>query len=309
MHFYVFILFFSVFSYVKAFENINFIFDFSYVGRDKDIYSVDDEHSDFMMNKDKGFNLNYGEVKISYPVEKGVQLKGVFHLTEESFEIGELYFLTGDTFRLKGGKFRSSVGILNEKHQHEWEFSDIPVFYQSFFGYHALTEKGVQVSYNHKYIFTGFEILQGENEYSFGKGKGDLFTFFMKGDLPYIKPVFSYLDGDFREDQSSGRTRMILTGAEISSFKNVRFQGEYAYRIKEDDKSSGYYIQVVYGAEKAVETGFRYGYVENGEYRYSGMITYRFSEHIKLRAQYNYYRSQINEFILELTFETGEDEH
>lgn len=55
------------------------------------------------------------------------------------------------------------------------------------------------------------------------EGKGDLFTFFVKGNLPYIKPVFRILMVDL-EDQSSGRTRMIFTGAEISSFKMSDFR-------------------------------------------------------------------------------------
>ncbi len=317
MYLYVFIVLFSVFTTVKGYENINFIFDFSYVERNIEKYKDFDEHSEILMNRNKGFNLNYGELNFSLPVDSKIKIKAVFHITQDSFEVGELFFLTGRNLKFKCGKFRSSVGILNDKHQHEWDFSEIPLFYQSFFGDHALNEKGVQISYRSKDIFTGFEILQGENEYSFGEEGADLLTIFMRGDFPYIKPVFSYLEGGSKEGNFSQETKMSILGGEFLLSDKVRFQGEYAYRLKGSSKNSGYYIQTTYSVKNFLKTGIRYGYVENNLYRYSGMITYFFSEKVKLRIQYNYDRSlilngkreNVNEFIIEITLETGSDEH
>lgn len=49
----------------------------------------------------------------------------------------------GNGFNLKAGRFLSGVGYLNERHPHEWDFSNAPLPYQAFFG-NALGMDGVQ---------------------------------------------------------------------------------------------------------------------------------------------------------------------
>jgi hypothetical protein len=50
----------------------------------------------------------------------------------------------GNGFNVKGGRFLSGVGHLNELHPHEWDFSDAPLPYQAFFG-NALGMDGAQL--------------------------------------------------------------------------------------------------------------------------------------------------------------------
>jgi hypothetical protein len=129
-------------------------------------------HTHPVMNEKKGFNLNYAELGMSANVDPFVQLNAVFHLTEDDFEIEELYASSRNLpVQLKAGKFFSDFGRLNAKHHHEWTFTDQPLVYSAFFGSHNLLEKGVQFQYtlpSDAYTMIGLEILRGENEKSFG---------------------------------------------------------------------------------------------------------------------------------------------
>lgn len=121
-----------------------------------------------------GFNFNYGELYISSIVDPYFDLTGIFHLSRHGFEIEEGYFITRSLplgLQLKGGKFYSSFGKMNEQHPHVWDFSDNPLIYKSFFGNEGLNEVGLQLNWiapTAFYLNFGTEILQGENENSFG---------------------------------------------------------------------------------------------------------------------------------------------
>ena len=74
-------------------------------------------------------------------------------------------------FQLKGGKFRSSIGRLNVQHPHVWDFADAPLVNRAFFGSDGLVEVGAQMNWlapTPFYLLLGAELLQGENEASFG---------------------------------------------------------------------------------------------------------------------------------------------
>src|SRR6185295_6407603 len=61
----------------------------------------------------------------------------------------EAYFRTlalHEGFTLKGGRFFSGVGYLNEVHAHAWDFIDQPLAYQAFFG-GQLAQDGVQLKW------------------------------------------------------------------------------------------------------------------------------------------------------------------
>jgi len=101
-------------------------------------------------------------------------MDGVFHFSEDATEIEELYFTStalGYGIRLKGGKFNSNFGYLNEQHHHSYSFADMPLVYESFLGMHAINEKGLQLQWiapTDTYLMIGAEVLQGENENMFG---------------------------------------------------------------------------------------------------------------------------------------------
>lgn len=169
--------------------DISLIADFSFVARNKDqdelsalsipgvteafFGDADEEHSHGTYNADNGFNLNYAELVMSSSVDPFLSLDAVFHFAEEGVDIEEAYFTTtalGHGIRVRGGKFLSSFGRHNTQHHHIWDFSDAPLIYQGFFG-GALNEKGLQFQYTpelSEYVMLGAEVLQGENETTFG---------------------------------------------------------------------------------------------------------------------------------------------
>jgi hypothetical protein len=187
------------FAQSKFIPDISLIMDMSYVNRsvkDHETESLelpgvahgllgshdhgDSSHATY--NANNGFNLNYAELVLSSSVDPFFTMDGVFHFSENGVEIEELYFTStalGYGARVKGGKFNSNFGYLNEQHHHYWDFADMPLVYESFLGMHGINEKGVQLQWTaptDTYIMLGAEVLQGENEQMFGNGEINLTT-------------------------------------------------------------------------------------------------------------------------------------
>lgn len=125
-------------------------------------------------NMNNGFNLNYGELVFSAAVDKYFDLFAVIHAGEAGAALEEAYANTRSlpfNTQLKFGKFLSGFGRLNGQHHHYWDFADQPLIYQGVFGSHGLLEKGVQATWlapTRNYLLFGAEVLQGDNEQSFG---------------------------------------------------------------------------------------------------------------------------------------------
>lgn len=173
----------------KYMPDMSLIMDTAFVSRNKDqdeltglsipgiteafFGDADEEHSHGAYNADNGFNLNYAELVLSSNVDPFLSLDAVFHFGEEGVEIEEAYFTTTaleNGIRIRGGKLLSGFGRHNLQHHHIWDFSDAPLIYQGFLG-GALNEKGVQLQYTPElssYLMLGVEIMQGENETTFG---------------------------------------------------------------------------------------------------------------------------------------------
>jgi len=135
------------------------------------------EASHATYDAENGFNLNYAELVLSSSVDPFFTMDGVFHFSPEGVEIEELYFTStalGYGARLKGGKFNSNFGYINEQHHHSWDFNDMPLVHESFLGMHGINETGIQVQWTaptETYLMLGLEVLQGENEQMFGNGE------------------------------------------------------------------------------------------------------------------------------------------
>ncbi|TAL37055.1 MAG: hypothetical protein EPN93_06405 [Spirochaetes bacterium] len=177
----------SPFAQGKYVPDISFIVDFSTVARtmsDERYASLEipgfthvvpgEGLSHEAMNATNGFNLNYGELTLASAVDPYFDLFAAFHLTEESFEMEEVYFTTRALpfgFSFRGGKFRSGFGRLNEQHPHVWDFADAPLVTRAFFGDEGLVEVGARLSWIAPlpfYVSLNAEILRGANEASFG---------------------------------------------------------------------------------------------------------------------------------------------
>ncbi|MDY0196140.1 MAG: hypothetical protein RBR33_08790, partial [Sulfurovaceae bacterium] len=169
------------FAQSKFMPDISLIMDMSYVNR-----SVKDDEAEHLempgvahgllgshshgsdnhatYNASNGFNLNYAELVLSSSVDPFFTMDGVFHFSENGVEIEELYFTTtalGFGSRVKGGKFNSNFGYLNEQHHHYWDFADMPLVYESFLGMHGINEKGVQFQWTaptSTYLMLGLEV-------------------------------------------------------------------------------------------------------------------------------------------------------
>jgi hypothetical protein len=133
------------------------------------------EHSHATYNASNGFNLNYAEMAIHSTVDPYLDADAVFHFSENGVEIEEAYFTTTTLpagLRLRGGKFLSEFGRLNNQHHHYWSFSDMPLVYEAFLGNHGINEIGAQLQWTaptDTFLMFGFEALQGKNEAMFGQ--------------------------------------------------------------------------------------------------------------------------------------------
>ncbi len=278
----------SPFRQTAFLPDISFIMDFSAVARnrkDEEYKELEiprlwhrDEHKDHghgILNEKRGFNLNYGELYLYAPVDPYFDLYATIPFSEEGAKIEEAYAVTRGLpggFQLKVGKFRSGFGRLNVQHPHAWDFSNAPLPNKVFFGDDGLTEKGIGVSWlapTPFYLLLGMEVLQGENEQSYGyKGftitdPNDPNNTFELGDKPvpnlylgYVKTSFdvgklslltglSYAQGKHRHShEDSGldaKTKLygldLTARYQIDSVRYVAFQGEYMYR---DQKGTEY---------------------------------------------------------------------
>ncbi|WP_340694394.1 hypothetical protein [Hydrogenobacter thermophilus] len=270
--------------------DISFIMDTSLVGRNRndqtykqlEIPGFWHPHGDNSeeLNKNRGFNLNYGELYLYAPVDPYFDLYVTIPFSEDSSQIEEAYAVTRGLpggFQLKVGKFRSSFGRLNSQHPHVWDFATLPLPYKVFLGDDGLVEKGIQINWlapTPFYLLFGLEVLQGENEQSFGTNgfsintkkdgsgtnltvgdarKPNLYVGFIKtsfdiGNLSILTGI-SYAQGKTRLNHIdtdephafSGSTKLYgldLTAKYfIDSYRYVSFQSEYIYR---DQKGTRY---------------------------------------------------------------------
>ncbi len=98
---------------------------------------------------ERGFSLNESELAISANIDPywaGFFTAGV---RNEEFDVEEAWiqnsgFIPG--LVAKAGRFFSGVGYVNQQHPHVWDFGDLPLVNQAFYGGN-LAEDGVQVRY------------------------------------------------------------------------------------------------------------------------------------------------------------------
>jgi len=251
------------FSQSQFIPDISLIVDTSFVSRNQDqdelstlgIPGIMEEfygnpadehgHSHGAYSPDNGFNFNYAELVMSANVDPTFSLDAVFHFGQDSVEIEEAYFTNTtvmDGLRIRGGKLLSDMGRLNNQHHHFWDFNEAPLIYQGFLGGDNLNEVGLQVQYTlplDEYVMVGAEVLQGNNEQSFGTGtlslsNGDE----IKGaDAPsmlvtYIKTAFDIGD------------TTIMPGASYVYGQSRKLDAHDGHEIAFDGDSSLYNIEL-----------------------------------------------------------------
>ena len=190
---------------------VTLIGDFSYVQKSKELHetyidgfthshSEDDEHDHSSSHSSEGFNFNSAELEIEAPIDELIELRSTFHLSEDSFEVEELYGTTHyrDGLNFKAGKFLSNFGVNNSKHFETWNFANQPLINNVLFGSHGMNEKGISATWNNKNFKVGFELLTGENEMTFGNSEIEDGNISIEGsDNPELNVIYAKYNNRF----------------------------------------------------------------------------------------------------------------
>jgi hypothetical protein len=87
---------------------------------------------------ERSFSLGESELTLAANVDPYFSAQLTAAITgEDEIEVEEAFFRTTALpagFIVKGGRFFSGFGYLNEVHAHAWDFTDQPLVYQAFFG-------------------------------------------------------------------------------------------------------------------------------------------------------------------------------
>lgn len=116
----------------------------------------------------RGFTLDHTELVMSANVDQLFRGLANFALIDGEVEVEEAWFQTlglGGGLTLKGGRFLSGVGYLNELHPHAWDFADQPLAYQVLFGEHY-AQDGLQLKWvapTDLFVEFGVETGRGAN--------------------------------------------------------------------------------------------------------------------------------------------------
>lgn len=117
----------------------------------------------------RSFSLGETELNISANIDpyfRGVAIASL--APEGGINVEEAYFQTlalPRGFSLKGGRFFSGLGYLNEQHQHAWDFQDAPLAYKAFLA-SQLKQNGLQLKWiapTELFIELGAELGSGDN--------------------------------------------------------------------------------------------------------------------------------------------------
>lgn len=119
---------------------------------------------------ERGFNLRPTELVFSATVDPWFDANLMLTVDREGgVELEQAYFDTRMLpagFKLRGGKFFSGIGYLNDKHPHQWDFVDQNLPYRTLLGEHGLVDTGLQLTWLPKtgglYTLFGVEALQGQ---------------------------------------------------------------------------------------------------------------------------------------------------
>ena len=130
----------------------------------------------------EGFSLGHSEIILSSNIDD--KFYGQFTLAlaehdgETELEIEEAFFETLSLdygLTIRGGRFYSAIGYLNQQHRHAWDFYDAPLIYRGLFGNQYLDD-GLRLSYvvpTDLYVELGSEVFAG-GKYPAGGNHSDI---------------------------------------------------------------------------------------------------------------------------------------
>jgi len=240
---------------------------------------------------DRGFSLGESEVSLSANIDP--YLKGALTLAfdgNNELSVEEAYIQTtklGHGLSLKAGRFFSGIGYINERHAHDWSFSDASLPYRAFLG-NQYGDDGVQLRWlapSDQFLEFGAEWYRGDSFPAGGSanhGKGTYTAFLHTGDdinessswlfgVSYLRALAD--DRDTGGDVFDGKDNLgILTavykwapqGNPVE--RNLVLSGEFFLdrqqgdfnAIPVDDTRNGWYVQGVYQFMPRWSVGLRY---------------------------------------------------
>jgi hypothetical protein len=118
----------------------------------------------------RGFSVDHTELVLAANIDPYWRGQAIIATLDGTAEVEEAWFQSlglGQGIGLKGGRFRSGIGYLNEQHPHMWDFADAPLMYQAMFGTHgSYVQDGVQFKWlapTETFVEFGAEIGRGAN--------------------------------------------------------------------------------------------------------------------------------------------------
>ena len=96
----------------------------------------------------RGFSVNETELMFAANIDPYWRGQAILSVQGDSVEVEEAWVRTlaiGEGLGIKGGRFKSGIGYLNEQHAHTWDFANAPLMYNVLFGPSAsYVEDGLQ---------------------------------------------------------------------------------------------------------------------------------------------------------------------
>ena len=164
-------------------------------------------------------SFGVGETELTFSANIDPYFRGVAiaSLTpDNSVEVEEAYFQTlalPGGFTLRGGRFLSGIGYLNEIHQHAWDFQDAPLAYKAFLG-GRYVQDGLQLRWVAPapiFVEVGGEIASGESFPGNDRNKNGAGSF----------SLFAHLGGDIGESYAwRGGVSYLRTSARNRAFED-----------------------------------------------------------------------------------------
>jgi len=281
----------------------------------------------------EGFSLGHSEITASANIDDKfygqLTLAIAEHDGETETELEEAFFETlglGAGFTVKGGRFFSGVGYLNQQHEHAWDFADAPLIYGGLWGNKYLDD-GVRVSWvapTDMFIELGAEAFAGGKfpaggEASSGSGSQVYFANFggdfnashswQAGVSQYTADVteresggHSHGHGDeeeevpaFTGDSDVTGFNMVYKWAPDGNYKNRHFklQGEYFWRDEDGEVE-------MHGSDPLESSTY------DGEQEgYYLQAVYQFMPQWRTGIRYDYLESDANGSDLDVLEEAG----
>ena len=249
---------------------------------------------------DRGFALGESEITLSANIDQA--LHGALTLSfgrENTVSLEEAFIQTTSLpwgFTVKGGRFKSGIGYLNEHHAHTWDFADAPLPYRAMLN-NQYADDGVQVKWlapTKMFFEVGAEAFRGDAWPASGsanKGFGAFAAFAHIGDdigaggeggswrLGVSELWTKTANRIAGADTFDGDDRLTIVDAIYKWAPNgnfadryIKLQGEYFHRLERgmfngqglSAVQQGFYVQAVWQFAPRWRVGARYDRVWGG---------------------------------------------